>query len=205
MIAWMTYGNTHARCGPTVPCRRVMFASWCAMLSGCWRRCIACAGAWPTCATCWPTWRTPVPSGRICLGCGSLVVGMAADRCPPCQRDHAEHRQAERQAYRVRSRKAKDTHARGRSRRKVYDDPRWREVRALVIQRDGACRACGTTERLTVHHLAPAADDMAAALDPANLVTLCRRCHGRLDGPKANARRARAINGRPPRRIGGAS
>ena len=143
----------------------------------------------------------PVPSGSICLGCGALVLGMTARRCPPCQRDHAAQQVEERRAY---GRRAKDTHARGRKRRKVYDDPRWREVRALVIQRDGMCRLCGATARLTVQHMNPAADDMEAALDPANLVTLCAPCHGRVDGPKAARTKAaaRARARRKPRVIG---
>jgi 5-methylcytosine-specific restriction protein A len=142
-----------------------------------------------------------MPSGRICLGCGSLVVGMDTERCAPCITQAAEDRATVRRAYR---RSGKDLHARGVKRRKVYDHPAWREVRKRVIQRDGACRMCGATERLTVHHIRAAADDDAGALDMDNLVTLCAPCHGRVDGPKAAraARKRAARNAYAPRIIG---
>ena len=142
-----------------------------------------------------------MPDGRICLGCGTLVVGMTAQRCAPCERADELHREEVRRAYR--GRKAGPTQ-RGKARRALYDTPEWRAVRARVVQRDGACRMCGSTERLSVHHLTPAADDMAAALDMDNLVTLCRVCHGRVDGGKsARARQgSRRIAGQPPRIIG---
>lgn len=143
-----------------------------------------------------------MPDGRICLGCGTLVVGMTSQRCAPCQRDREVQQVEERRAY---GRRAKDTNARGRARRRVYDSPEWKRVRELVKQRDGSCQLCGATSRLTVHHIRPVADDDARALDMDNLVTLCRTCHGRVDGPKAagHAARARARAARRPRPIGG--
>ena len=142
-----------------------------------------------------------MPDGRICLGCGTLVVGMTAERCAPCETMERDDRARVRRAYG--GRKAGPT-ARGKRRRALYDTPQWREVRARVKQRDGACRMCGTTANLTVHHIRPAADDEAAALDMDNLVTLCRKCHGRIDGGKSA--RARAAGSpakyRRPRVIG---
>jgi 5-methylcytosine-specific restriction protein A len=142
-----------------------------------------------------------MPEGRICLGCGSLVVGMTAQRCAPCERAADVQRVEERRAY---GRAMKDTGPRARRRRKVYQSPEWKAIRLRVIARDGACRLCGSTARLTVHHLTPAADDGAAALDMDNLVTLCAPCHGRIDGPKAARAkaRARARRRRMPRAIG---
>ena len=143
-----------------------------------------------------------MPDGRICLGCGTLVVGMTVERCAPCERAADVQRVEERRAY---GRAMKDTGPRARHRRRVYQSPAWKAVRLRVIQRDGACRLCGSTTRLTVHHLTPAADDDAAALDMDNLVTLCAACHGRIDGPKAARHRAaaRARARRRPRPIGG--
>ncbi len=63
----------------------------------------------------------------------------------------------------------------------LYDSARWQKLRAQVRARDGACTRCGTTTNLSVHH----ADGDWRNNDPANLVTLCRRCHGRIDGAKA--------------------
>lgn len=141
-----------------------------------------------------------MPEGRICLGCGSLMVGMTSHRCAPCERDREAQQVEERRAY---GRASKDTSARGRARRRVYDSPEWKAMRQRVMLRDGACRLCGTTRSLTVHHVRPAADDGAGALDMDNLVTLCRRCHGRVDGPKAaKHKRARAAGTPRPRTIG---
>lgn len=64
----------------------------------------------------------------------------------------------------------------------------YRKVRDLVRRRDGACLACGTTENLTVHHVVPAREAPDLAFDPENMVTVCRRCHGRVE---AAARRRR--------------
>lgn len=51
----------------------------------------------------------------------------------------------------------------------------WREVRAFVVKRDGACLACGSKEGLTVDHVRPLSEGGSNA--PANLRTLCKACH----------------------------
>lgn len=53
----------------------------------------------------------------------------------------------------------------------------WRALRRRVFERDGfRCRACGRAGRLECDHVVPL-DQGGAALDPANLQTLCRGCH----------------------------
>jgi 5-methylcytosine-specific restriction endonuclease McrA len=62
---------------------------------------------------------------------------------------------------------------------------RWRQLRAAALARDGhQCRRCGSSDDLTVH-LNPqlAGDHEAATLD--DLETLCRRCHGQVDGARS--------------------
>lgn len=64
----------------------------------------------------------------------------------------------------------------------IKNDPRWKAARAAVLERDGyACRECGTTEQLEVHHIIPLEECLvtapALAFDPDNLVTLCRPHH----------------------------
>jgi 5-methylcytosine-specific restriction endonuclease McrA len=59
------------------------------------------------------------------------------------------------------------------------DSPAWRKVRKQIRMRDGACVDCGTDQSLTVHHVVPYRTAPELALDPDNLVTLCRSCHGR--------------------------
>lgn len=53
----------------------------------------------------------------------------------------------------------------------------WRLAREAARRRDGnACRGCGGTQGLQVHHITPISEGGERyALD--NLVTLCRSCH----------------------------
>ena len=47
---------------------------------------------------------------------------------------------------------------------------RWRQLRELVLQRDGhRCRVCGSEQRLEVHHV----DGNSANDDPLNLQVRC--------------------------------
>jgi len=132
-----------------------------------------------------------MPSGRMCLGCGALVVGMVAERCDPCATRDAEDRERRRKALHGKGGRKRDT-ARSRARAAIYRSPQWKVARARAIQRDGACMLCGDTRQLSVHHTIPVLDDPARAFDIAYLVTLCRKCHGRVDGGRAHSPRSRA-------------
>ena len=65
--------------------------------------------------------------------------------------------------------------------RSFYDSSEWRDVRAYVLMRDAyLCRHCGApaTEVHHIIHLSPAnIYDPAIALNPDNLVSLCKECH----------------------------
>ena len=70
--------------------------------------------------------------------------------------------------------------------RKFYKSPAWKRMRAYVIKRDGGlCRECWGQGRLTpaaeVHHIIEITpdniDDPDVALNPENLISLCRECH----------------------------
>lgn len=53
----------------------------------------------------------------------------------------------------------------------------WQRTRRRVFDRDGwRCVRCGNAGRLECHHKVPMTAG-GAALDLANLETLCRRCH----------------------------
>lgn len=119
-----------------------------------------------------------------------MVVGMEAERCDPCEARHTEERVHRRKVLRGKGGRKRDT-ARSRARAAVYKDPRWREARIRTLQRDGACLLCGGTRNLSVHHTLPVLDAPEHAFDPAYLVTLCRRCHGRVDGGRAHSSRGR--------------
>jgi len=66
--------------------------------------------------------------------------------------------------------------------------PEWEAIRRAVRSRDGyRCRVCGVPElpghAHDVHHLRPLRTfrDRAEAHAPENLITVCRRCHRRLE------------------------
>ena len=58
--------------------------------------------------------------------------------------------------------------------------PRWSAVRAAHLKRNPTCAACGTRDKLEVHHVRPFHLFPNLELDPANLMTLCEtggNCH----------------------------
>lgn len=58
--------------------------------------------------------------------------------------------------------------------------PKWQEVREEHLKAESACRACGTTKELQVHHIKPFSMHPELELDPLNLITLCMdkyECH----------------------------
>lgn len=103
---------------------------------------------------------------RVCSRCGRIA---AAARCPDCQ--NKDNR-----------RRADKTRHQGRT------TPHWRRVRAHVIARDKACRACGTHEHLSVH-LDPKLEGNHRLATPDDCVTLCLSCHGSIDAPRAHRTR----------------
>jgi 5-methylcytosine-specific restriction enzyme A len=84
-------------------------------------------------------------------------------------------------------------------RNRVWHSTAWRKLRKRIIDRDGyRCRRCGKpgagksgTLGLTVHHLRAVLDALDLVLDEDNLVTLCRCCHGRIDGRRPKTTRPR--------------
>lgn len=57
-------------------------------------------------------------------------------------------------------------------------DPRWAEVRNIILERDGnACTGCGAIHRLQVHHLRYKRGEKAWETPHAFLTTLCKSCH----------------------------
>lgn len=111
---------------------------------------------------------------RYCLGpCARAIREEDArhGRCPDCYQlwlgADAQRRRAGRNAF--------------------YLTSAWRRVSKQVRLRDGCCVRCGATANLTAHHLyGLAAGD---PLDAAECVTLCRGCHGIVDGARGAAGR----------------
>ena len=55
--------------------------------------------------------------------------------------------------------------------------PKWQSVRNEFIKTHNKCVCCGSKKKLQVHHILPFCVDPSRELDPANLVTMCSRCH----------------------------
>jgi hypothetical protein len=68
----------------------------------------------------------------------------------------------------------------GQHERMCPQGKRWRRA---VMRRDGyACKLCGATERLQVHHIRKFAAYPESRWDVANGLTLCVECHGAFRG-----------------------
>ena len=111
-----------------------------------------------------------MPALKICAvrGCGRKT---ATRYCPEHDADH----RARENAYKN-----------SRPLREIYDSPRWRKVRQVALHRDGhQCVVCGTSNRLSVHHIVPALT-CADPFDVDNLTTVCRVHHGAVDGVRSH-------------------
>lgn len=117
----------------------------------------------------------PMPSLTICIDCGRSTDPelVKRSRCPACL--------AGWKATRPRPQQSPEAAARRAEHQRVVNSHRWRKVAALVKARDGCCQSCGTTRNLTVHHTTKAREAVDP-YDPDLCVTLCRSCHGRLEG-----------------------
>lgn len=71
---------------------------------------------------------------------------------------------------------------------------KWPAVRKHYVDAHPTCEACGRTAKqsgqaIECHHRIPFSADESKELDPANLISLCRRCHeliGHLDSWKSH-------------------
>ncbi len=109
-----------------------------------------------------------MPELACCVRCGDLHKDRSSSTCASCTRPR--HRPYSRQRNESNS---------------FYSSARWRRARAAVLDRDGyQCVKCGKASDLTVHHRTALTVDPSLALEPDNLVTICRRCHSRLEAHK---------------------
>ena len=70
--------------------------------------------------------------------------------------------------------------------RKLYYTKRWKQLRGTILTRDGyRCQRCKVTltnglsdpRSAVVHHIKPHKGDLTLFNDPANLESVCWRCH----------------------------
>lgn len=64
-----------------------------------------------------------------------------------------------------------------RSNQGSYQTAEWRDLRNKIIRRSGACRSCGATDSLQVHHIIPPRGNRELFYDENNLIVLCAQCH----------------------------
>jgi 5-methylcytosine-specific restriction endonuclease McrA len=57
---------------------------------------------------------------------------------------------------------------------------KWQKRAALIRRRDRVCRHCGSTQRLSVHHIIRPCN--GGTDHPDNLVLLCGKCHAAQHG-----------------------
>jgi 5-methylcytosine-specific restriction protein A len=131
----------------------------------------------PPCLTPPPPGGTPpMPQVHLCIDCARTVDHIVRGRCSACSPAANKER------------RKKHGHMTGKMTpaRKAHTDfvssPAWRRVSKLVRERDGSCVRCGSTRQLTAHHIIPVRVDPSVALDVDNCVTLCRSCHGKVEG-----------------------
>lgn len=85
-----------------------------------------------------------------------------------------EHQRAREQSYNTKTRN--------------YRTPAWRRLRLEVLARDQQqCVVCAEDYRLTAHHIIPREQGGPDSLE--NLVTLCGRCHSKLEAGDDATRR----------------
>lgn len=64
---------------------------------------------------------------------------------------------------------------------RMYDTPRWRKLRDLVLLQEPLCRMCSAMGRVTmatvVDHITPHKGNQKLMWDRANLQALCASCH----------------------------
>jgi 5-methylcytosine-specific restriction endonuclease McrA len=104
-----------------------------------------------------------------CLDCGTRTKG---SRCPTCE------------AKRMRGTAARleeEPH------RALLRTKRWRQAAAAARARDRCCVHCRGHTNLEVHHVRALADG-GDPFDLANLITVCRSCHRKLDARRRNAK-----------------
>ena len=68
--------------------------------------------------------------------------------------------------------------------------PRWSGIRQKVLRNSGGvCGSCGNSGAVEVDHIIPR--HLGGSSDPANLMAVCRECHGRKSSAEGNAAQAR--------------
>ena len=113
---------------------------------------------------------------KTCAACGK-VIGINQRRCASCDASRVGWVSPRQKQY---DKKREPEEVKFRRSRQ------WRMTRDYIMQRDGyLCQECRKHGRYTiaseVHHIVPLWQDRDKRLDDDNLISLCRRCHVRME------------------------
>jgi len=115
-----------------------------------------------------PEWRT-LMAYKICLHCGKKYD--ERDVVCECQKDR-------------RNEYSKQYYENNKDLKKMLNSKRWRNLRRLVIQRDGGlCNRCYVqlgifvSDELQVHHITPRSERPDLMFEEDNLITVCKTCN----------------------------
>lgn len=100
-------------------------------------------------------------TATLCLDCRTVTP--TGPRCPACARSRNQARDA----------------------RSPYKTRRWRQTSAAIRRQAEHCTVCGSTRRLTVHHL-QGRDDADIGRGPFEV--LCASCHSSYESDKRAGR-----------------
>jgi 5-methylcytosine-specific restriction endonuclease McrA len=57
---------------------------------------------------------------------------------------------------------------------------KWKRLKRSLFSISNKCEYCGSTEKLTVHHIKPRSSNPELSFEPSNLVILCEKCHNHI-------------------------
>jgi len=99
-------------------------------------------------------------TATLCLDCRTITP--TGPRCPACARRRNQ----------------------ARDKASPYKTRRWRQVSGRIRRQAGNCTVCGSTHRLTVHHL----EGRRADIGQGPFEVLCANCHSQYEADKRAGR-----------------
>lgn len=73
-------------------------------------------------------------------------------------------------------------------RMKVYQSEKWKDIKNAHLMQYPICQICEKELAEDVHHIQSfmtnSGIDIEKAFDPSNLLSVCKKCHGKIHSPK---------------------
>lgn len=74
-------------------------------------------------------------------------------------------------------------------RQEIYAKSEWKAFAKAVRKRDKACRLCGGSKDLHIHHIDPFSQAPLLVMDMGNVILLCKVCHQKMQGKERRWKR----------------